>query len=107
MEIIPQLAKQARRTLGQLGYKNIEFKTGDGYEGWAENAPYDAIIVTAAPKQIPQPLIEQLAPNGKMVIPVGIWIQDIFVLTKTESGISKEKTVPVRFVPMRRKAPKG
>ena len=105
VEIIPQLAKQARRTLSQLGYKNIKFKTGDGYEGWAENAPYDAIVVTAAPKQIPQPLIDQLALNGKMVIPVGTEVQDIFVLTKTESGIVGKRTIPVRFVPMTRKAP--
>ena len=103
LEIIPQLAEQARRTLNKLGYKNIEIKTGDGYEGWAENAPYDAIIVTAAPEQIPKPLIDQLAINGKMVIPVGTWVQDIIVLTKTELGIVEEKTLPVRFVPMRRK----
>ena len=103
MEIIPQLAEQACRTLLQLGYRNIEVKTGDGYEGWAENAPYDAIIVTAAPKQIPQPLIDQLAINGKMVIPVGKWSQYLVVLSKTESGIVEEKTLPVRFVPMRRK----
>ena len=105
MEIIPQLAEQARRTLSQLGYKNIKVKTGDGYHGWAENAPYDAIIVTAVPEQIPQPLIDQLAINGKMVIPVGTEVQDIIVLTKTEERIVEEKTLPVRFVPMRKKAP--
>ena len=104
IEIIPQLAKRARQTLRQLGYKNIEVKTGDGYQGWKENAPYDAIIVTAAPKTIPQPLIDQLAINGKMVIPVGTWYQDIIVLTKTPNRIIKEKTIPVRFVPMRRKS---
>ncbi len=107
LEIIPQLAEQARRTLTQLGYKNIKVKTGDGYHGWAENAPYDAIIVTAAPEQIPQPLIDQLAINGKMVIPVGTEVQDIIILTKTQLGIVEEKTLPVRFVPMRRKAPDG
>lgn len=104
MEIIPQLAEQACRTILQLGYKNIEIQTGDGYQGWAENAPYDAILVTAAPAQIPQPLIDQLATNGKMVIPVGTEVQDIIVLTKTKSGIVGKKTIPVRFVPMRRKA---
>ncbi len=104
MEIIPQLAEQAGRTLLQLGYQNIEIQTGDGYEGWAENAPYDPIIVTAAPKQIPQPLIDQLATNGKMVIPVGTWSQYLIVLTFTESGLVEERTLPVRFVPMRRKA---
>ena len=104
IEIIPQLAKKASQTLRGLGYKNIEVKTGDGYQGWKENAPYDAIIVTAAPKTIPQPLIDQLAINGKMVIPVGTWYQDIIVLTKTPDRIIKEKTIPVRFVPMRRKS---
>ncbi len=104
IEIIPQLAERARRTLSQLGYENIEVKTGDGYQGWAEHAPYDAIIVTAAPEEIPEPLIEQLAINGKMVIPVGTWYQDIIVLTKTENRIVEEKTIPVRFVPMRRKS---
>ena len=104
IEIIPQLAEKARRTLSQLGYENIKVKTGDGYQGWAENAPYDAIIVTAAPEQIPQPLIDQLATNGKMVIPVGTWYQDIVVLTKTPDRIVKKKTIPVRFVPMRRKS---
>ena len=103
IEIIPELAERARQTLSQLGYENIEVKTGDGYQGWAEHAPYDAIIVTAAPEKIPQPLIDQLATNGKMVIPVGSWHQDIVVLTKTEDQIIEEKTIPVRFVPMRRK----
>ncbi|MDJ0591830.1 MAG: protein-L-isoaspartate O-methyltransferase [Pleurocapsa sp. MO_226.B13] len=100
IEIIPQLAARARRTLSQLGYENIEVKTGDGYQGWAEHTPYDAIIVTAAPKRIPQALIDQLAINGKMVIPVGTWYQDIIVLTKTENGMVEERTIPVRFVPM-------
>ena len=100
IEIIPQLAQKARLTLRQLGYENIEVKTGDGYQGWEEHAPYDAIIVTAAPKQIPQKLIDQLAINGKMVIPVGTWHQEIYVLTKTQDGTVKERTIPVRFVPM-------
>ena len=100
IEIIPQLAQRARQTLAQLGYKNIQVKTGDGYEGWAEYAPYDAIIVTAAPEKIPQPLIDQLATNGKLVIPVGSWFQEIVVLTKTEDRIIEKKTLPVRFVPM-------
>ncbi len=103
IEIIPQLAEKARRTLGQLGYENIEVKTGDGYQGWTEHAPYDAIIVTAAPEHIPQPLIDQLAINGKMVIPVGKWYQDIVVLTKTKDRIVEERTLPVIFVQMRRK----
>ncbi|MGV2828115.1 protein-L-isoaspartate(D-aspartate) O-methyltransferase [Myxosarcina sp. GI1(2024)] len=104
IEIIPQLADSARQILSQLGYQNIEVKTGDGYRGWKEHAPYDAIIVTAAPEQIPQSLIDQLAINGKMVIPVGTWYQEMYVLTKTLDGTVKEKTIPVRFVPMRRKS---
>ena len=103
IEIIPQLADSARQILSKLGYENIEVKTGDGYQGWAENAPYDAIIVTAAPKHIPQSLIDQLAINGKMVIPVGTWYQDLVVLTKTQDGIVEERTLAVRFVPMRKK----
>lgn len=103
IEIIPQLAARASQTLTQLGYKNIKVKTGNGYQGWAEHAPYDAIIVTAAPADIPPVLIEQLAIKGKMVIPVGTWHQYIVVLTKTEDEIIQKKTIPVRFVPMRRK----
>lgn len=102
LEIIPQLAQKARQTLSQLGYKNIKVKTGDGYQGWVEYAPYDAIVVTAAPEQMPTTLIDQLALNGKIVIPVGTWHQEIFVLTKTQQGIVEKKTIPVRFVPMRR-----
>lgn len=104
IEIIPQLAAKARRTLSQMGYENIEVKTGDGYQGWTEHAPYNRIIVTAAPERIPQALIDQLATNGKMVIPVGTWHQEIFVLTKTQDGTVKERTISVRFVPMRRKS---
>ena len=105
VEIIPALADSARQLLSQLDYKNIEVKTGNGYQGWTEHAPYDAIIVTAAPEYIPQTLIDQLASNGRLVIPVGQWYQQIFVLTKTPEGIVKKKTIPVRFVPMRRQAP--
>ena len=104
IEIIPQLAEKARRTLSQLGYKNIKVKTGDGYQGWAEHAPYDAIVVTAAPEEIPQTLIDQLKQNGKMVIPVGKWHQEIIVLTKTKDRIVAKTTIPVRFVPMRKKS---
>ena len=100
VEIIPELGKKANQTLNQLGYKNIQLKIGDGYQGWAEHAPYDAIIVTAAPQYVPHPLIEQLKINGKMVIPVGTWHQDIVVLIKKETQIVAQKTIPVRFVPM-------
>lgn len=100
IEIIPQLAESARKTLSQLGYRNVHVKTGNGYEGWAEYAPYNKIIVTAAPQDIPEALVQQLAINGKMVIPVGSLEQEMMVIIKTPNGLRKEKTIPVRFVPM-------
>lgn len=100
IEIIPELGQKARQTLKKLGYENIQVKIGDGYQGWSEYAPYDAILVTAAPEQIPPTLVEQLALNGKMVIPVGKHYQEIVIVTKTNDGITKQKTIPVRFVPM-------
>jgi protein-L-isoaspartate(D-aspartate) O-methyltransferase len=100
IEIIPELAKRARGLLSDLGYANVHVKTGDGYQGWAEHAPYDGIIVTAAPDHIPRPLIEQLAVGGRMVIPVGNADQEIAIVSKTERGIVEKRTIPVRFVPM-------
>ena len=105
IEIIPELAKSARQILSELGYQNVHVKTGDGHQGWAEHAPYDAILVTAAPTHIPEPLINQLALNGRLVIPVGSWEQELIVLTKTQDGIRQETTIPVLFVPMTRKSP--
>ncbi len=100
IEIIPELGEQARRVLEEPGYKNVHTKIGNGYEGWAEHAPYDAIVVTAAPAEVPQALIDQLAVNGKMVIPVGTTNQEMLVITKTRRGVVNRKTIPVRFVPM-------
>jgi protein-L-isoaspartate(D-aspartate) O-methyltransferase len=100
IEIIPPLAERARATLTQLGYKNVFVKTGNGYLGWPEHAPFDAIVVTAAPDEVPQALIDQLAINGKMVIPVGTFNQQMMVITKTSGGVVERKTIPVRFVPM-------
>lgn len=100
VEIIPELAASAGKTLRQLGYKNVHGKIGNGYQGWAEHAPYDAIIVTAAPDHIPKALIDQLALNGKLVIPVGRRNQEMIIMTKTPDGLTKQKTIPVRFVPM-------
>lgn len=100
IEIIPELAEKARKILNKLGYDNIYFKIGDGYKGWPEQAPYQRILVTAAPENIPPALIDQLALNGKMVIPVGKYFQQIVIITKTNDGITQEKTIPVRFVPM-------
>jgi protein-L-isoaspartate(D-aspartate) O-methyltransferase len=106
VEIIPELAETARKTLSELGYKNVHVKTGNGYQGWAEHAPYDAIIVTAAPDHVPEALVNQLAPNGKMVIPVGTSNQEMVVIAKTRHGLIEKKTIPVRFVPMTGKSPK-
>ncbi len=101
IEIVCELADSARAKLTEFGYQNIEVRCGDGYRGWPEHAPFDVIIVAAAPDHVPEPLIEQLAPGGKLVIPVGDVYQDLMVITRTESGtLEKELIFPVRFVPM-------
>lgn len=100
IEIVEPLARHAEQTLRELGYTNIRVRAGDGYRGWPDAAPFDAIIVTAAPDHVPQALVEQLAVGGRMVIPVGRDYQDIKVLTKTSSGVIDETTIAVRFVPM-------
>ena len=102
VEIIRALAWRARETLGALGYTNVRFREGDGYAGWREEAPYDRIIVTAAPPEIPQPLVEQLAVGGRMVIPVGDEIQWIVIVEKTPDGVAQRRTIPVAFVPFTR-----
>lgn len=103
IEIIPQLARQAKKIIAQLGYKNVEFRTGDGYLGWPEEAPFDAIIVSAAPLQIPPPLVEQLAPGGRMIVPVGEDQQDLVFLLNTGQRVEQFRKIPVRFVPMTHK----
>ncbi|HOW36279.1 MAG TPA: protein-L-isoaspartate(D-aspartate) O-methyltransferase [Candidatus Omnitrophota bacterium] len=100
VELIESLADTAQKRLKDLGYQNIFVKQGDGYQSWKDNAPYDAIIVTAAPDSIPNALIDQLKPGGRMVIPVGSFHQELYLVTKTESGIDKKLLLPVRFVPM-------
>jgi len=100
IEIIEPLAQRAEETLNSLGYQNIFIKYGDGYQGWQEHAPYDAIIVTAAPDHVPEKLLEQLAVGGRMVIPIGSFSQNLYVISKTEKGIEKKALLPVRFVPM-------
>jgi protein-L-isoaspartate(D-aspartate) O-methyltransferase len=100
IEIIPQLAEGARSLLREMAYKNVQVKTGNGYEGWTEHAPFDAIVVTAAPDEVPKALVEQLAVRGKMVIPVGTSFQQMVVITKTEAGVVERRTIPVVFVPM-------
>jgi protein-L-isoaspartate(D-aspartate) O-methyltransferase len=103
IEIIKPLAEQAAERFTSLGYKTIQCKKDDGYYGWKEFAPFDAIIVTAAAGHIPQPLIEQLAPGGRMIIPVGgpYEVQNLVVVTKSRDGSLKTRTlIPVRFVPL-------
>lgn len=100
IEIIPALAKSAEEAFKRLGYSNIQVKAGDGYLGWPEAAPFDGIIVTAAPPYLPQPLVEQLKKGGKLVIPVGDIYQELKVYTKTEGGIETKDIIPVQFVPM-------
>ncbi|HMB54351.1 MAG TPA: protein-L-isoaspartate O-methyltransferase, partial [Thermoanaerobaculia bacterium] len=101
IEIIPPMAVSASARLLELGYENIVFKTGDGYKGWPESAPFDAIILTAAPPRVvPQPLLDQLRVGGKLVAPVGGSIQDLLVVTKTADGIERRTVAPVRLMPM-------
>jgi protein-L-isoaspartate(D-aspartate) O-methyltransferase len=100
IEILKPLGEQAQRTLADLGYKNVHVRIGDGYKGWPEAAPFDAIIVTAAPEHIPEPLKQQLKIGGRMIIPVGAFVQDLILLTKTADGFTKKNLAPVRFVPM-------
>jgi protein-L-isoaspartate(D-aspartate) O-methyltransferase len=101
IEILPSLGKRARQTLKDLGYKNVHVRIGDGYQGWPDKQPFDAIIVTAAPPRIPEPLVRQLKTGGKMVIPVGDTYQDLLVLTKrADGGFDRSNVLPVLFVPM-------
>jgi protein-L-isoaspartate(D-aspartate) O-methyltransferase len=101
VEIVPELARAAAARLTAQGYTNVTVREGDGYRGWPEHAPFDGIIVTAAPERIPQPLLEQLAPGGRMVIPVGGFFQELKVFRKDSAGkITEQAILPVRFVPM-------
>jgi protein-L-isoaspartate(D-aspartate) O-methyltransferase len=103
IEIIDALANDARRALGALGYRNITVRTGDGYLGWPEHAPFDGIVVAAAAPRIPQALVDQLRPGGKMVIPVGAdyGVQYLVLVTKrADGGIDERRVLPVRFVPL-------
>jgi len=105
IEIVKPLGEKARTLLASLGYRNVDVRIGDGYKGWPEAAPFDAIVVTAAPDHVPQPLVDQLAPRGRMVIPVGSrhGVQELLVITKDADGRAvTRKTMAVRFVPLTR-----
>ena len=105
IEIVPELARRATSVLRSLGYANTHVREGDGYAGWPEHAPFDRIIVTAAPDNIPRPLIEQLAPGGRLVIPVGPEgrTQWMTIVDKTTRGLVERRTIPVQFVPFTRR----
>jgi len=100
IEIIEPLARKASQLLEELGYTNITTRCGDGYIGWEEKAPFDGIIVTAAPPSIPKPLLEQIAEGGRMVIPVGVEWQELILIRKIDGKIQQQSIIPVRFVPM-------
>lgn len=101
VEIIPELGKRAKALLTVLGYRNIRVKIGDGYQGWKEFAPYQAIMATCSPTHVPQPLIDQLAEGGTMIIPVGpAHNQELVVLVKRKGKLVQKNVLPVRFVPM-------
>ena len=100
IEIHPALAERARASLDRLGYGDVRVRTGDGYRGWPEEAPFDAIVVTAAPDHVPRPLLEQLKIGGRLVLPVGKNRQQLQVWTRTERGFETKNLIPVQFVPM-------
>jgi protein-L-isoaspartate(D-aspartate) O-methyltransferase len=107
IDIVEPLAKTAEATLQRLGYKNVHIKVGDGYKGWPEEAPFDAIIVTCAPEKVPQPLVDQLKEGGRMVIPVGErFAQQLYLFEKKNGQLKESATLPVRFVPMLREGQK-
>jgi protein-L-isoaspartate(D-aspartate) O-methyltransferase len=105
IEIVPELARSAEATLRALGRTNVRVRAGDGYAGWPDQAPFDRIIVTAAPEEIPRPLIDQLAPGGRLVIPVGSQgdTQWMTIVEKTGTGVVQKRTIPVQFVPFTRR----
>ena len=100
IEIVEELAKLTSAMLLELGYRRVQVKHGDGFQGWPEAAPFDAIIVTAAPHDIPAKLVEQLAIGGRMIIPVGLEEQELYLIRKTEEGVEEKPVLSVRFVPM-------
>ncbi len=106
IEIVEPLGREAGARLRALGYDNVEVRIGDGYRGWPERAPFDAIMVTAAPDHVPQPLLDQLKVGGRMVLPVGAQLQELVLVRKTAAGTVEQSLIPVRFVPMTGEAAK-
>jgi protein-L-isoaspartate(D-aspartate) O-methyltransferase len=105
IEILPALAQSAESTLKELNITNVHVRAGDGYQGWTEKAPFDAVIVTCAPDHVPQPLVEQLREGGRMIIPVGgRYSQELVLLRKERASLRRQAVLPVRFVPMTGKA---
>ena len=100
IEIVRALGESARALLGDLGYRTVHVRIGDGYQGWPEHAPFDAIVLTAAPPAIPQPLLAQLTVGGRLVAPVGRDYQELVIITRTLDGYEQSAGIPVRFVPM-------
>jgi protein-L-isoaspartate(D-aspartate) O-methyltransferase len=100
IEIVEPLATRAREAMAALGYTNVHVRHGNGYLGWPEAAPFDKVIVTAAPPEVPTALVDQLVPGGMMVVPVGRGEQTMTIVRKTPEGVSTTETIPVRFVPM-------
>jgi protein-L-isoaspartate(D-aspartate) O-methyltransferase len=107
IEIDSSAAAQATKRLSGLGYPNVFVRHGDGYQGWVEKAPFDAILLSVAPPRVPKPLIDQLRVGGKMVVPVGGFFQDLLVITKTADGLEKRTVIPVRVAPMAGKVRDG
>lgn len=108
IEIVPELGRESKSRLEKLGYENVTVRIGDGYQGWPEEAPFDVITLAASPPEVPQPLIDQLAPGGRMVLPVGIQFrQELILIEKDAEGqVSRRKIAPVAFVPMTGEAQK-
>ncbi len=106
IEVLPDLAERAAALLAELGYRNVHVRVGDGYLGWPEEAPFDAIILTAAPPEIPEPLLQQLAEGGRLIAPVGVDFQQLVLIRKKEGRFTRENLLPVRFVPMTGRAQK-
>mgnify|MGYP003767378493 FL=1 len=100
IEIIPELSQRAEETLKNLGYTNIEFLIGDGSKGWPEKAPFDAILVSAAPAEVPPALVDQLQVDGRLILPVGTDSQELVLIKKTKKGLERTRLIGVRFVPL-------